>query len=293
MLITDLFHGLRLSRIIPDGLVFYSQFSELSRLQISLVTCGIVVLLIGVWSVSAIEPSTGESGVHLGTWADDISDTECNISEENRIPFTDEPVSLMAGESAVESAPATPVLREQGQFGHSTGPKSARHQLASALPPNLQEDPVRRHSMHTRYGTLIPELVPPGLPTGFSIGFNTSSPGFAIRSVHGHAADAEQASIWKRRRRHSHSLDNKRTSAKRGLSLDMGALRDLEPSTSAASLRSAPPASNALPHSTGPGVAYTDGGQSQNGDIASNRRSSWTARLFRARTQSQDGSSSK
>ncbi|KAJ9091054.1 hypothetical protein QFC19_009291, partial [Naganishia cerealis] len=59
---------------IFDGLVFYSQFSELSRVQVALVTVGIIVLLVGVWSVSAIEPITGESGVHLGTWVDDLED---------------------------------------------------------------------------------------------------------------------------------------------------------------------------------------------------------------------------
>lgn len=272
---------------VIDGLVFYSQFSELSRLQISLVTCGIVVLLIGVWSVSAIEPTTGESGVHLGTWVDDISEDECDVSEENRVPFTDEPEIFLAGESAVESAPATPVLRDQGQFGNVTWPKSARHQHPSALPSHLQGDPVRRHSLHTRYGTLIPELAPPGLPAGFSIGFNTSSPGFAIRSVHGHGTDAEQASIWGGRRRHS--MDNKGRSAKRGLSLDMDALRDLDsPVSAGTSLRSAPPGSNAPIDSAAAGALSRNEGDSQSGNTPSSRRSSWTARLFRGKAHSSD-----
>lgn len=271
-----------------DGLVFYSQFSELSRLQISLVTCGIVVLLIGVWSVSAIEPTTGESGVHLGSWADEISEDECNVSEENRVPFTDEPEILLAGESAVDSAPATPVFRDQEQFSNVTWPKSARYQNPLALPSHLQGDPVLRHSLHTRYGTLIPELAPPGLPAGFSIGFNTSSPGFAIRSVHGHAPDVEQASIWGRRRRHS--MDNKGRSTKRGgLSLDMDALRDLDqPISAGTSLRSAPPGSNAPSNSAAPATAFRDEGDNQSGDIPSSRRSSWTARFFRGKAHSSD-----
>lgn len=46
----------------------------------------------------------------------------------------------------------------------------------------------RRSSTHQpRFGTLIPEFAPQGVPAGFSIGLNTSSPGFVLRGSHHHA----------------------------------------------------------------------------------------------------------
>lgn len=269
-----------------DGLVFYSQFSELSRLQVSLVTCGIVVLLIGVWSVSAIEPATGEGGVHLGSWADEISDEECNLSDEQRLPFSDEPDQIyLHGDSAVDSAPGTPQLSDQGAFGSGTWPKLSRNPPASPLPSHLLGDPTRRHSMHTRYGTLIPELAPPGLPTGFSIGFNTSSPGFAIRSIHGHHADGEQDSVWKRRRRHS--LDQKGKSPKRGLSLDMSGLRDTaRPASAGGSSRTTTREVTRSATTSPTGGLVSEGYQEGGDESASGRRRSWADRLFRQKTHS-------
>jgi hypothetical protein len=219
-----------------DGLVFYSQFSELSRLQVSLVTVGILVLLVGVWSVSAVEPVSGESGVHLGTWADDLSEDGKDVSEDDRLPFTDEPEILLPSDSAVDSAPGTPIPPDQGPFNGGTWPFGARNKAGFATPSHLQGEPRRRHSAHMRYGTLIPELAPPGLPTGFSIGFNTSSPGFAIRSIHGHPTDTAEP------RRFS-SGDGKGRAAKRGLSLDMDALRGTHRNDAESpAVRSRPPA---------------------------------------------------
>ncbi|KAJ9120129.1 hypothetical protein QFC22_003027 [Naganishia vaughanmartiniae] len=257
-------------------------FSELSRLQVSLVTVGILVLLVGVWSVSAVEPISGESGVHLGTWADDLSEDGQDITEEDRLPFTDEPEILLPSDSAVDSAPGTPLQPDQGSFDNGTWPLGPRSRRSFAPPSHLQDEPRRRHSAHTRYGTLIPELAPPGLPTGFSIGFNTSSPGFAIRSIHGHPSDdAEQHSIWSRRR--ISSADGKGRAAKRGLSLDIDAIRGLQRNNSESpATRSGPPvldrqlAQNidsissimADPEHVPPDQSPTE------------RRKSWTARLF-------------
>jgi hypothetical protein len=262
--------------------VFYSQFSELSRLQVSLVTGGIVVLLIGVWSVSAIEPATGEGGVHLGSWADEISEDECNISDEHRLPFSDEPDQIdLYGGSAVDSTPATPQLGDRGAFGSGSWPKLPRNQPVSPLPSHLTGDPTRRHSMHTRYGTLIPELAPPGLPAGFSIGFNTSSPGFAIRSIHGNAADGEQDSLWRRRRRHS--LDHKVRSSKRGLSLDMGALRRPDrPASVGGSSR--PERRDPARPSTSSSTGSPGSPPASQEDSPSSRGRSWANRLFRPKT---------
>lgn len=248
-----------------------------------------MVLLIGVWSVSAIEPATGEGGVHLGSWADEISEDECNISDEHRLPFSDEPDQInLRGDSAVDSAPATPQLSDQGAFGSGSWPKLPRNHPVSPLPSHLLADPPRRHSMHTRYGTLIPELAPPGLPAGFSIGFNTSSPGFAIRSIHGNTADGEQDSLWRRRRRHS--LDHKGRLPKRGLSLDMGALRQTDRSPSArASSRTG---TRDLTRSATSTPTRSPGSANEYQEITiesfSSRRRSWAERLFRPKTQTSD-----
>jgi hypothetical protein len=151
----------------PDGLVFYSQFSRLQGYQIGLVTVGIVVLLVGVWSVSAIQP-TGAGGVEIGTWAEDASDDEdddeLEAGEGARLlgAFTDEPIDALAH--------ITPRLNSDVFVSPPTSPLSPRHR-------------------HPRYGTLIPELAPQGAPAGFTIGIGASSPGFVLRSgsvSHGH-----------------------------------------------------------------------------------------------------------
>jgi hypothetical protein len=229
--------------------------------------------------------------VHLGSWADEISDEECNLSDEQRLPFSDEPDQIyLHGDSAVDSAPGTPQLSDQGPFGSGIWSKSSRTQPASPLPSHLLGDPTRRHSMHTRYGTLIPELAPPGLPTGFSIGFNTSSPGFAIRSIHGHHTEGEQDSVWKRRRRHS--LDQKGKPPKRGLSLDMGALRDTERPVSAGGSSCVGTRELARSATTSPTRGLVSQGEYQEGgdESASGRRRSWADRLFKSKTHSSDRS---
>jgi len=158
-----------------DGLVFYSQFSELAPHQIALVTIGIAVLLVGVWSVSAIESETGEGGVHLGSWADEA---DCSADEDEASPiwtesFTDEPsgdeISLLVDGYGDEMP---------------SSPRSATY--TPPLSPSIAVSSRRRRSSgyQARYGTLLPELAPPGVPAGFSIGFNTSSPGFTLRTHH-------------------------------------------------------------------------------------------------------------
>ncbi|KAJ9103938.1 hypothetical protein QFC21_002401 [Naganishia friedmannii] len=268
-------------RCMTDGLVFYSQFSELSRLQVSLVTVGILVLLVGVWSVSAVEPISGESGVHLGTWADDLSEDGKVVSEEDRLPFTDEPEILLPSDSAVDSAPGTPIPPDQGSLNGGTWPLGPRNRRSFAHPPYLQGEPLRRHSAHTRYGTLIPELAPPGLPTGFSIGFNTSSPGFALRSIHAHPSDdTEPHSIWIRRR--VSSGDGKGRAAKRGLSLDMDALRGTHRGgADSPATRSGPPVLDRPATQNFQNIhPALDLEPVPPDQMPTERRKSWTARLF-------------
>jgi len=64
-----------------DGLVFYDQFGRLRPHQIALVFVGVVVLFLGVWVVSAIQP-TGQGGVDVGTWVEEDEETRARCSGE-------------------------------------------------------------------------------------------------------------------------------------------------------------------------------------------------------------------
>jgi hypothetical protein len=193
-----------------DGLVFYSQFSELAPHQIALVTIGIAVLLVGVWSVSAIEPETGEGGVHLGSWADEA---DCSADEDESSPtwtesFTDEPSGDEASLFVIGHGDEVPSSSRSAPY---TPP----------LSPSLAVSSRRRRSSgyQARYGTLLPELAPPGVPAGFSIGFNTSSPGFTLRTHHQlHEHTNSDGDVFRTR---SRSPAQER-SGKRAMSLDLG-----------------------------------------------------------------------
>jgi hypothetical protein len=176
--------------------VFYSQFSELAPHQIALVTVGIAVLLVGVWSVSAIE-KTGEGGVQVGSWADEPEFSD----DEDDTPYMDEPSEM--GNQDDTSIPPSPVLTT------ASGP-------TPPMSPSASTHSKRRRSSGYQaiYGTLIPELAPPGVPAGFSIGFNTSSPGFSLRTAHGRSNSMGEMSDGITR---SHL-----GGGKRGLSLDRG-----------------------------------------------------------------------
>lgn len=156
-----------------------------------------------MWSVSAIRPDTGEGGVQLGSWADeaDLTDEEDDESPLLSESFTDEP--------------------EEDPSDQVEGSALALQSDAIPTPPlSPLASPRRRCSSgyQARYGTLIPELAPPGLPAGFSIGFNTSSPGFALRRHHYHEhANSDGDALGRQIRSHSPS-----SSAKRSASLDGG-----------------------------------------------------------------------
>ncbi|ORY32890.1 hypothetical protein BCR39DRAFT_522298 [Naematelia encephala] len=142
---------------IFDGLVFYDQIARLSPLKISLVALGVVVLLVGVWVVSAVQP-TGDGGVEVGTWAEEEDDV-CSSDEV-------EEATLLDGDRFFDEPISTPIIPSP------LSPISPR----SPLSPT----PARSRHRHRgpRYGTLIPELA----PAGFSIGLGAASPGFALRS---------------------------------------------------------------------------------------------------------------
>lgn len=150
--------------------MFYDQFGRLKPYQIALVSIGVAILLLGVWVVSAIQP-TGQGGVDVGTW----------VEEEDELESTDESPLLGANESprALESetdplgnpSVQTPVMLESTVLSNPLSPPTP-------LSPTTRS---RFRHRGPRYGTLIPELVHPGAPTGFSIGLGAASPGFVLR----------------------------------------------------------------------------------------------------------------
>ncbi len=152
--------------------------------QIALVTVGIAILLVGVWSVSVIEPS-GQGGVEVNGWADDAMMERVEHDGqyfENGQAYSDEPAS----DSAIASETSTPLSSADGRTAFpGQGPESP----LTPLSPGSRRTRTRRTSIQARFGTLIPDLAPPGVPAGFSIGLNTSSPGFVLRSVEQAAAE--------------------------------------------------------------------------------------------------------
>lgn len=190
--------------VTQDGLVFYDQFGRLAVYQIVLVSLGVLVLLIGVWVVSAIQP-TGQGGVDLGTWAEEEDDEEMDWRETSSLLGNDDHGRRR------QSAPAAAAAAAAGAgAGHQDSP-SPPHILTYAQPhpasphspsPVFVESPLvpdspmspstsARRRRRTRFGTLVPEMVPVGAPTGFSIGLGAASPGFVLRPAggsfsHGH-----------------------------------------------------------------------------------------------------------
>jgi hypothetical protein len=167
-----------------DGLVFYDQFGRLAIYQIVLVSLGVLVLLVGVWVVSAVQP-TGQGGVDMGTWVEEEEEGDMEFSEtsplfrqyendhSNSNDMTESPTSTSPPlhYPQPDSAPATPTIHAPGVFDDSNPPS-----------PTLSLSNKRRR--RTRYGTLVPDL-PQGAPTGFSIGLGASSPGFVLRPAGG------------------------------------------------------------------------------------------------------------
>jgi hypothetical protein len=149
---------------IFDGLIFYDQFGRLATHQIVLMSIGVAVLLVGVWVVSAIQP-TGDGGIEVGTWVEEeqlATDPEALDELEAADGAT-----LLDGDevSEPEAIPDSPL------DGPTHGPGGS----PGALSPTRRRRP--------RYGTLIPDLGGAGVPTGFAFGIGAASPGFALRSA--------------------------------------------------------------------------------------------------------------
>lgn len=184
---------------IFDGLVFYDQLGRLGTHQIILVSVGVAILLVGVWVVSAIQP-TGGGGIEVGTWVEEEMDEESLLGEHH-----DE---LEAGEGAtfLDSDEVTEPLEIDGQ----SPPPSPLPD--GSIPSPMSPTHGRRR--RPRYGTLLPELQSasrPAMPTGFAFGIGVASPGFALRSNsinhghgHGHGA-GRRNSVSSHSRSNSHS----------------------------------------------------------------------------------------
>ncbi|WWC89144.1 uncharacterized protein L201_004062 [Kwoniella dendrophila CBS 6074] len=184
---------------IFDGLVFYDQFSRLSTLQITFVSLGVAILLLGVWVVSAVQP---DQGVDMGTWVEEESDTESIIDEdpiESMFPNgsqAESPTGMQNENDRVDSLSGTMNQNDQDRMTRSypqlqlsmTPEILDRSVFSNPEYPSTPTSPMspttrRRHYHHRmRYGSLIPDVLPQGAPTGFSIGLGAASPGFALRS---------------------------------------------------------------------------------------------------------------
>jgi hypothetical protein len=180
-----------------DGLVFYDQFGRLAVYQIVLVSLGVLVLLVGVWVVSAVQP-TGQGGVDIGTWVEEEEEGDMEFSETSPLfrsnnqeyNFHESPTSSSPPSQypqPAHSLPPTPTIHAPGVFDDSNPPS-----------PTLSLSNKRRR--RTRYGTLVPDL-PQGAPTGVSIGLGASSPGFVLRPAGGSFSHPNEAGHGSRRGR--------------------------------------------------------------------------------------------
>lgn len=167
---------------------------------------GVAVLLVGVWTVSAVQP-TGDGGVEVGTWAEEewVHENEMWFEEEAVVDEPDE-----EAHDELESAPGVVTvtdteIAQAHEHDHPvtvpslhSPPRLVRIDAVTAASANIgtgpytgtagPRSPVSPSAPSTRrrrprFGTLIPELAPAGgMPTGFAFGIGAASPGFALRS---------------------------------------------------------------------------------------------------------------
>ncbi|KAJ1311514.1 hypothetical protein OPQ81_010000 [Rhizoctonia solani] len=185
------FCSYNLSSII-NGLIYFDQISELTGLQLGLVSTGIVVLLGGVWALSVQQGG----GIKEGAWVEeDTDETEVNRtfsgSEHSLEPLLDGVRSaILTPEAATESPAEIPTQSvpprsplDVSPCGPLAGPAPKLHirtgSLDTSSPPI---SPQRRSHTRPRYGTLLGAEAPPSalVTPGFSIGLSPVSPGFAL-----------------------------------------------------------------------------------------------------------------
>ncbi|CAE6494284.1 unnamed protein product [Rhizoctonia solani] len=191
------FCSYNLSSII-NGLVYFDQISELTGLQLTLVSTGIVVLFGGVWALSVQQGG----GIKEGAWVEEDSD-ESEIertlahhdtfsgSEHSLEPILDgsrppalspDAVDESSEQRSSQSAPPRSPL-DVPPRSPAAGPIPKLHirtgSLDTSSPPI---SPQRRSHTRPRYGTLLGAEAPPSalVAPGFSIGLSPVSPGFAL-----------------------------------------------------------------------------------------------------------------
>lgn len=189
------------TELTADGLVYYDQLGRLSTHQITLVSIGVAVLLVGVWAVSAVLPA-GDGGVEVGTWAEEewVHEHETWFEEAVVDEPDDEAHEVLEpahGAVTVSDADSTQTHDHDhpvsAPSARSPPPKLDRIDAAAAASANIGTgpytgtgspvSPTMPRRRRPRYGTLIPELAPGGgMPTGFAFGIGAASPGFALRS---------------------------------------------------------------------------------------------------------------
>jgi hypothetical protein len=196
--------------------VFYDQFGRLAPHQIALVSLGVALLLLGVWVVSAVQP-TGDGGVDVGTWVEEDEAIRMEAEESpllGREQF-EEPLSYEHDEREGEHDQIHGYEYEHGQEPpssastlaaegypqpqlhprHLPGISAASVPTSPAIPSPISPtgpwspttvsgagmySPTSRRR-RPRYGTLLPDFAPVGAPTGFAIGLGAASPGFVLR----------------------------------------------------------------------------------------------------------------
>ena len=165
-----------------DGLVFYDQFGRLKPYQITLVSVGVAILLLGVWVVSLIRPAG--DGIEVGTWVEDEDESEtCDPVLGGE--YHDDPESMeesVVDAGTIESQTPTQPSHSRRRSTQTTPPSpTSATFVSSPLSPLSPLSPSTRRRHPPRYGTLMPEYAPIGAPTGFSIGLGAASPGFVLR----------------------------------------------------------------------------------------------------------------
>ncbi len=196
---------------VSDGLVFYDQFSRLATHQIVLVSLGVAFLLLGVWLCPPCSRQVtrhrcgnlgrgGRRGGHLprrrgtclgGGHVEEPEGYTRDLTDEERAAMGDRsPLlpSIKTGDplGTETTSPAWQSPLSPSRSHHPQPPPLATNGHAPFTPPlsslsgsGALVSPTRLR--RPRYGTLIPDLAPPGAPTGFSIGLGAASPGFVIR----------------------------------------------------------------------------------------------------------------
>ncbi|KAJ4486132.1 hypothetical protein J3R30DRAFT_3655388 [Lentinula aciculospora] len=199
---------------IVNGLVYFDQFSLISRLHLSLVALGIIILLVGVWVVSI---QAGGEGTLDVPWAEESAldeeeegaiedeavlnsrelESDANVNADRRSPSIEwgtrsEPMIGLGRPLSPLSTTSQPLLSPESS---QLSPPNIRSSAHRRRPTTVIDTRHIRAPSNTQYNTLInnsnnqhsrPPLSPT-LPTvstlagtGFQIGLSPFSPGFSV-----------------------------------------------------------------------------------------------------------------